>query len=81
MAWIWARSYFKHNVVSCFSSKIGVGLASGQALCCTNLRGLLRIRRTEGLVQGPPPGLAGRQFGADAQLEVLVLAEHSLHSW
>lgn len=64
--------------MSCFSLKIGMGPASGQALCCTNLRGLLRIRS---LVQGQPLGLAGRQFGADVQLEVLVLAEHSLHSW
>lgn len=67
--------------MSCFSLKIGMGLASGQALCCTNLRGLLRIRTTESLVQVPPLGLTGRKFGADAQLEVLVLAEHSLHSW
>lgn len=67
--------------MSCFSLKIGVGLALGQALSCRNLRGLLRIRRTEGLVQRLPPGLAGRQYSADAQLEVLVLAEHSLHSW
>lgn len=64
----------------CFSLKIGVGLASGQALCCTNLRGLLRIRTTDSLVQGQPWGLARRQFDADAQLEVLILAEHSLHS-
>lgn len=65
--------------MSWFSSKIGMGLASGQALCCTNLRRLLRIRRTESLVQGQPLGLAGRQFGADAQLKVLILAEPSLH--
>lgn len=66
--------------MSCSSLKIGVGLASGQVLCCTNLRGLLRIRTTDSLVQGQPLGLAGRQFGADAQLAVLLLAEHSLHS-
>lgn len=66
--------------MSCFSSKIGVGLASGQALCCTNLRRLLRIKRTKSLVQGQPLGLAERQFGVDAQLEVLILAEPSLHS-
>lgn len=48
------RRYFRHNVVSCSSLKIGVGLASGQVLRCTNLRGLLRIRMTDSLVQGQP---------------------------
>lgn len=62
--------------MSFFSSRVGVGLALGWALCCTNLRRLLRIRRTGSLVQG----LTGRRFGADAQLEVLTLAEPSLHS-
>lgn len=61
--------------MSCFSSKIDMDLASEQDLCCTHLRGLLRIRMTETLVQGQPLGLAGRQFDADAQLEVLILAE------
>lgn len=66
--------------MSFFSSRAGAGLALGWALCCTNLRRLLRIRRTGSLVQGQPWGLAGRSFGADAQLEVLTLAEPSLHS-
>lgn len=67
------------SVMFSFEDLYGSSFRAGSVL--PDLRGLLRIRTTESLVQGQPLGLAGRQFGADAQLEVLVLAEHSLHSW